>query len=66
MALILSKQGNTVGSLPKNCASRPHEKSRGLYKMRAHSQEPVMRNKGVRVLISSFCTVSKTVLGWHQ
>ena len=46
--------------------SPPHEESRGLYKMRAHRQEVVMRNKGVRILISSFCTISKTVIDWCQ
>ena len=25
-----------------------------------------MRNKGDRILISSSCTVSKTVIDWHQ
>ena len=33
------------------------EESRGLYKV---------RNKGVSILISSSCIVSKTVIGWHQ
>ena len=42
------------------------EESRGLYKMRACSQESVMRNKGVRILISFSSIVSKTVVGWRQ
>ena len=48
VALILSWQGrSTVVSCIKNCAPHPHhEESRGLYKMRTHSQESVMRNKG--------------------
>jgi len=46
-------EGNTVGTWLKNCSPLLHEESRGLYKMRAHSQESVMRNKDVRILISS-------------
>ena len=41
-----------------------HEKSRGLYKVRACSQALVIRNKGI--WISSFCIVSKTLIGWRQ
>ena len=66
MALILSgREGNTVGSCLKNC-TKPHEESRGLYKMRACSQESVMRNKGDSILMSSSCIVSKTVIDWCQ
>ena len=43
-----------------------NKKSRGLYKIKACSQELMMRNKGVRVLSSSSCIVSKTVIGWHS
>ena len=46
-------EGNTVGSWLKNCSGLLHDESSGLYKMRAHSQESVMRNKDVRILISS-------------
>ena len=46
-----SGEGNTVGSSLKNCALSTHEVSRGFYKM---------RNKDVRILISSSCIVSKT------
>ena len=44
----------------------PHEASRGLYTARAPSQESVMRNKGDRSLTSSSCTVSNSVIYWHQ
>ena len=42
------------------------EESRGLYKARAQSQESETRNKGDRLLISSSCVVSKTVIDWRQ
>ena len=64
MALIpAGGEGNIVCSCFKNCPLL-HEEPRGLYKMRAPSQEQVMRNKGVRILDSSFsCIVSRTVIG---
>ena len=43
-----------------------HEESRGLCKMNTHSQESVMRDKGVRILISSPCVVSKSVIDWEN
>ena len=59
-------EGNTVGTWLKNCSPLLYEESRGLYKIRTHSQELVMRNKDVRILISSSYIVSKAVIGWHQ
>ena len=54
------RDGVTAGSHLKNCAHLPlHEESRGFCKVRARSQESVMRSKGVRIL-------SKTVIGWRQ
>ena len=61
----VGKEGNTSGSSLKNCAPL-HEEFRGSCKMRAHSQESVMRNKGDRILISSSCIVSRTVINWCQ
>ena len=66
VALILSQQrGEHSRFMPQKLCPLL-EKSRGLYKMRAYSQESVMRNKGVRILISFSCIVSKTVVGWRQ
>ena len=63
VALILSSRSG------EDCASRTvshfHERSRGLYKMRACSQGSVRRKKG-SCIISSACNVSKTVKGWRQ
>ena len=65
MALVLIQQRGEhsrllLVKLPSN------KKFRGLYKIKACSQELMMRNKGVRVLSSSSCTVSKTVIGWRS
>ena len=63
VALILSQQRAEHSRFMPQKLCPLLEKSRGLYKMRACSQESVMRNKGVRILISSSCVVSKTVIG---
>ena len=52
--------------MSQKLCSLHHEESGGLYNMRAHSQGSVMRNKGVRILSSFSCIVSKAVIGWHQ
>ena len=65
-ALILSqRRGEHSRFMPQKLCP-VLEESRGLYKMRACSQESVMRNKGVRILIAFSCIVSKTVVGWRQ
>ena len=75
MALILSRwKGEPSRLMPQELCPPPpptpappsHEESRGLYKARARSQESVMRNRGDRILISSSCIVSKTVVAWCQ
>ena len=52
LSFSVGREGNTVGSCLKNCAPH-HGESRGLYKMRAHSQGSVMRNKGFKILSPS-------------
>ena len=42
-----------------------HEESRGLCKI-TRSQVSVMRNKGVKILISSSCIVLKSVIDWKN
>ena len=64
-ALILSQRRGEHRFMPQKLCP-VLEESRGLYKMRACSQESVMRNKGVRILIAFSCIVSKTVVGWRQ
>ena len=65
VAFILSRQrGERVRLMPQD--SSLHKQSRGLYKARAYSQEPAMRGKGDKILISSSCIVSKTVINWSQ
>ena len=67
MALILSwRRGEHTRFETQELFPPPHEEFRGLYKMRAHSQESVMRNKGDGILISSSCMVSRTVINWCQ
>ena len=58
MALILSWQREEANRLtPQELCPCPHEESRDSHKM---------RNKGDRILISSSCIFSKTVIGWHR
>ena len=45
--------------MPQDLNFHLYEESKSLYKMRACSQESMMRTKGVRILYSSFCIVSK-------
>ena len=61
VALILSQlRGEHSRITPQELCFLLHPTpTRGLYKMRAHSQELMMRNKGVRLLIFSSCTVSE-------
>ena len=67
MALILSwYRGEHSRLILQELCPPPHEKSGGFYKIRAHSQESVMRNKGLRILISSSCIILETVMGWCQ
>ena len=64
MLLIPSWQRGEHSTLMPQKLCLLHEKSRGLYKVRACSQALVIRNKGI--WISSFCIVSKTLIGWRQ
>ena len=58
MDVILSREANTVGSRLKNCATTALAPVRilGAYIRQGFA---VMRNKGGRISMSSFCTVSK-------
>ena len=70
MDLVLSQQRGKHRRLETQelCPhhSCPSEDSRGLHKARICSQGSVMRNKGDRLSMSSFCTVSKIVINWHS
>ena len=63
--VILSREANTVGSRLKNCATTALAPVRilGAYIRQGFA---VMRNKGGRISMSSFCTVSKIVINWHS
>ena len=61
MALILNRWRGEHNRLPQELCPRLHEESRGLHKIRACSQESMMRNKGIRILISSSRVVLETV-----
>ena len=66
VAFILSWRGGEHSRLmPEELCPLFREESGGLCKARACSQESVVRNKGDRILISSSCIVSKTVIDWH-
>ena len=63
VTLILSQQRGEHSRLKPQ--ERCHEPSRGLYKAKACSQESVMRSQVDRILISSSCIVSNTVINWR-
>ena len=57
--LSSSSRGRHNSLMPQDLNFHLYEESKSLYKMRACSQESMMRTKGVRILYSSSCIVSK-------
>ena len=67
LALILSWwSGRTLQTHATRTVPPFHGESMGLTNRKAHSQGQMMENKDGRILYSSSCIVSKTVIGCHQ